>query len=739
MDSEVIGRAVYVIEADFGDASQQIQDFQKDFQTATSSAKENAASLDSGLANLTLGVNNLKQAFSLLSGSMSIIDDLTDSYNRYEASMNGVAAVARAKGQDIAESLQVVKDASADGLISPSDAAAAVKNLEAYGFSAQQAARMISVMTDAAVYNRQANYSVSEAVRVTTEGIRMENSVLSDAAGINKNIAKMYDEYAKSLGKSSNELTQAEKAQAVYNGVLNEGGIFAGNAAEYTGTLAGSQDKLGTAIEKTKANLGKLFSAFSPVVDGIADWVNENQELVGGLLATVGVLGAAGGLIATINLVKKAITGVSQSLAIFSAIGGAATGNVIKLGLVLGAVAVGVGVAHTIGKLSEAEEDMGEAAEGATANLDDQGGVSEETAKKIAKLRDQISNLTRDYERDLKQVGVKHEENLQSLNEQIEEANIDYHRAVEERVADFNVTLAKQERSHQETVDELMTQLAFLQRYNNDYNKQKLAQVEFALAKEQQLYQRETEAQRAELELQNQADKEKLEARLASLQEEQANELAFMEKHREALNSVQHVMLLDEIESLQERYNEQKKSYEQQIAEAGTAGAEVGSSFADNVNETIEDTLNKNYSKVGSDIGRTIVEGMGEGIGQAANAVWDWIKQGGPVGSIWKLILGEQGFNNAMGNRSSGGGEGWATGGYTGRGNPDEVAGLVHRGEYVIPANQVDQSTGEPKIGTTQNITINLSGTFATSASERRRVAEQIVSAIKQVNQARLS
>lgn len=37
------------------------------------------------------------------------------------------------------------------------------------------------------------------------------------------------------------------------------------------------------------------------------------------------------------------------------------------------------------------------------------------------------------------------------------------------------------------------------------------------------------------------------------------------------------------------------------------------------------------------------------------------------------------------------------SGGYTGKGNKFEVAGLVHRGEYVVPKHGVDQSTGLPK------------------------------------------
>lgn len=42
---------------------------------------------------------------------------------------------------------------------------------------------------------------------------------------------------------------------------------------------------------------------------------------------------------------------------------------------------------------------------------------------------------------------------------------------------------------------------------------------------------------------------------------------------------------------------------------------------------------------------------------------------------------------------------GFSTGGYTGRGGVNDVAGIVHKGEYVVPQSQVDQSTGLPKMG----------------------------------------
>ena len=42
---------------------------------------------------------------------------------------------------------------------------------------------------------------------------------------------------------------------------------------------------------------------------------------------------------------------------------------------------------------------------------------------------------------------------------------------------------------------------------------------------------------------------------------------------------------------------------------------------------------------------------------------------------------------------------GYATGGYTGSGGKYDVAGVVHRGEYVVPKSQVNQSTGMPYEG----------------------------------------
>lgn len=85
-------------------------------------------------------------------------------------------------------------------------------------------------------------------------------------------------------------------------------------------------------------------------------------------------------------------------------------------------------------------------------------------------------------------------------------------------------------------------------------------------------------------------------------------------------------------------------------------------------------------------------------------------------------------------NSTGGGGGGFALGGYTGRGGANEVAGVVHKGEYVLPKPLVDQNTGTPKMG--GNTTINITVPMLTgSANERRKVARMLIKDIQDIAQ----
>lgn len=70
---------------------------------------------------------------------------------------------------------------------------------------------------------------------------------------------------------------------------------------------------------------------------------------------------------------------------------------------------------------------------------------------------------------------------------------------------------------------------------------------------------------------------------------------------------------------------------------------------------------------------------------------------------------------------------GWSTGGYTGRGGTNEVAGIVHKGEYVVPKKYVDQNTGMPMMG--GGFVFNMYGDMKMDTDDRvNQMANRIMS-----------
>lgn len=90
--------------------------------------------------------------------------------------------------------------------------------------------------------------------------------------------------------------------------------------------------------------------------------------------------------------------------------------------------------------------------------------------------------------------------------------------------------------------------------------------------------------------------------------------------------------------------------------------------------------------------GQAYGDNFGAGLNQAMNsAAQEALLQGV---QITNDVLNM--FRTPPGGRARRGGGSFATGGFTGRGGKYEPAGVVHRGEYVVPKHQVNQRTGLP-------------------------------------------
>ena len=112
-----------------------------------------------------------------LASIVSAVKDAIAAASEYKNAMMGLSSIAEGTGQDMAALQAAVNDLTADGLMPASDAATALKNLLARGFSADEAVALLKRFKDAAAFGRQGTLSLGEAVRSAAEGIKNENSV----------------------------------------------------------------------------------------------------------------------------------------------------------------------------------------------------------------------------------------------------------------------------------------------------------------------------------------------------------------------------------------------------------------------------------------------------------------------------------------------------------------------------------------------------------------------------------
>lgn len=213
--------------------------------------------------------STMKKVGGFIAGAFAVksVTDFTktciDSASQVQSAFTGLNSIVQGTGNSFADAQKFINEYTADGLVSIEETATAYKNLLSRGYDSSQIEDVLSRLKDSAAFGRQASYDLGEAIVTATEGLKNENSILVDNAGVTKNVAKMWDEYAKSIGTTANNLTQSQKIQAEYNGIMKETQFQVGDAAAYTQTFSGQ-------IQQLKFNFNQMTVAIGKVVTPIA-------------------------------------------------------------------------------------------------------------------------------------------------------------------------------------------------------------------------------------------------------------------------------------------------------------------------------------------------------------------------------------------------------------------------------------------------------------------------------------
>lgn len=281
-------------------AKQKIQELENNNKSLENSNKSLDASFIAMSASILITLNKIGSA----------IKSCVNEYNSCTQAMSGLQNIANYTGQDMEKLTEIMNRFSQYGL-TQSDIATAIKNFSLMGYTAEDTEKMIMALTESAISNRQACYSVSEAVKMASEGYKNGISTLSDAAGVTENLSVMESKYAESIGKTVGQLTEAEKNQAYLNRTMAAAELFAGATAQYMETLAGKQGEYSQALRETQVaytealepTLMKIEEFKMNMLTTLTSFISQNEETVAGTTAFIVTLGL---LAVAIGGVKKA-------------------------------------------------------------------------------------------------------------------------------------------------------------------------------------------------------------------------------------------------------------------------------------------------------------------------------------------------------------------------------------------------------------------------------------------------
>lgn len=234
-----------------------------------------------GIAAMTASVNRLRgtitsigAAVGIAFGVGAIVNFGRESVRVASESSNawlGLQSIVEGQGRSFSRAKSFLQDYVADGLIPLTDAVTAYKNLAARGYTDEQIEQTLIALKDSAAFGRQSSYTLGQAVKTATEGLKNENSILVDNAGVTKNVAQMWKEYAQSIGVSTQSLTKEQKIQAEVNGILEETKFQTGDAAKLTGEYSGQVSLLSTNFTNFKVALGE---ALIPIAEAVLPGLN---------------------------------------------------------------------------------------------------------------------------------------------------------------------------------------------------------------------------------------------------------------------------------------------------------------------------------------------------------------------------------------------------------------------------------------------------------------------------------
>lgn len=312
-------------EAAFTELGNQLDDVAKE----TASTTEKIAGLERQFKSLAVGGGLVFGALAYAGTELTKIGAQSESVALAFNRMTQQAGIAT---DDLLASLT---EASA-GTIAETDLMLTANKAIALGVG-EDIEGMTTLMEIARLKGQNMGLTTTQAFNDIATGIGRGSPLILDNLGITIKLGEAQENYAKELGKTSAELTDAEKKQALLNAVLKEGRAELAATGEVQLTASEQLQQMSATVDDLKSALGEAlapaFIALGESIAGVLETIKEFAENNPATIRTVFLLGTAvSGLAFTVGTLGVAFIGITKAAA-------AATAALAPLGISLGAIA----------------------------------------------------------------------------------------------------------------------------------------------------------------------------------------------------------------------------------------------------------------------------------------------------------------------------------------------------------------------------------------------------------------
>ena len=255
----------------------------------------------------------------------------------------------------------------------------------------------------------------SEAFDRLVQVVAGGNVLMARHMGIMVNFQQAYDEYAKSIGKSADELTAQEKVQVRMNKVLNKGQLIAGAYSAAMDTAGKKVTSLARHVEESRRVIGEMFvNQYADAIDAATALLEkiekmpeaERQQVASTIEAVTAISSLSAGMFILIGMYNKARsaylawqTAITAGTAISVGAFAMLTAAVVAWA---GALYLGLKIARQIAdqnkQLAAATEDHAHKVMLSNVSYSDYRAELERVAKLQGLMIDEAGNLVRKHE-----------------------------------------------------------------------------------------------------------------------------------------------------------------------------------------------------------------------------------------------------------------------------------------------------------------------------------------------------